>query len=100
MKVNGIDETEHKIFAEIERNRRFIQQIKAAEGQDEPPGVGTDPQKRLKLDQAAAMRMTKGVLNDEKERQDKAGLRKVNKGSILPQREHLNWKEKVQRLQE
>lgn len=98
MKLNGIDETDHKIFTEIERNRRLIQLIKEAEGSD--TAGRCDPQKKLKLDQAAVMRMTKGVLGEEKSGQEKGEKRTVNKGSILPQREHLNWKEKLQRIQE
>lgn len=66
MKINGIEEEGHKIFAEIDRNRGFIKKIKEAEtGIDESmatQAVGGDPQKRLKLDTAAAMRMAKPYL--------------------------------------
>lgn len=27
-------------------------------------------------------------------------VRKVNKGSIMPKREHLNWKEQLEKMQE
>lgn len=92
MRLNGLGEEGHKIFGELERNRHFIQQIKAAE--ESLPG--NEPLKKLKLDTAAVARMTRGEGEGEKEK----GTRQVNKGSILPQREHLNWKEKLQRLQE
>jgi hypothetical protein len=59
MKLNGIGEDNHKIFTEIERNRAFIKKIKEAEqGVDSTLAEGA-PEKRLKLDTAAAMRMVK-----------------------------------------
>ena len=66
MKLNGIDETNHKIFSEIERNRAFIRKIKEAE--DNVGSVITEgaPEKRLKLDTAAAMRMVKPFMNPSK----------------------------------
>ena len=42
MKVNGIDEENHKIFGEIERNRTFIKKIKEMEdpdGEDDQPMI-------------------------------------------------------------
>lgn len=66
MKLNGIDDDNHKIFGEIERTRAFIKKIKEAE-----EGVGSNvvagaPEKRLKLDTAAAMRMVKPFINPTK----------------------------------
>lgn len=65
MKVNGIDETNHKIFGEIERNRNFIKSIKEAEDEGNKPAQETQPgqpEKRLKVDTAAATRMVKNHL--------------------------------------
>lgn len=105
MKVNGIDEENHKIFGEIERNRTFIKKIKEMENPDgESIGPGGDPQKKMKLDTAAAMRMVKPYMRQDKEpkvdSKSVVDVRKINKGSILPKREHLNWKEELERLQE
>lgn len=69
MKLNGIEEEGHKIFAEIDRNRAFIKKIKEAEsndGQIAEAGLNGEPQKKLKLDTAAAMRMVKPYLNTPK----------------------------------
>lgn len=66
MKVNGIDEANHKIFSEIERNRAFIKKIKEAEGNVDSNAMEGEPQKRMKLDTAAAMRMVKPFLNNSK----------------------------------
>lgn len=108
MKVSGIDEADHKIFAEIERNRSFIKKIKDLEA-PEPGLPGSEPQKKLKLDTAAAMRLVKPHLRAP-EPSEAAKLllpasaqpevRKLNKGSILPKRDHLNWRQELQRLQE
>lgn len=66
MKLNGIDEENHKIFTEIERNRAFIKKIKEAEqGVDSTVAEGA-PEKRLKLDTAAAMRMVKPYIRQSK----------------------------------
>lgn len=117
MKVNGVDETNHKIFVEIERNRTFIKKIKEAEDTIDSQALESMPQKRMKLDTAAAMRMVKPFINPTKmdtERQDmkpvivgilltqkaQGEIRKVNKGSILPTREHLSWKEQLEKMQE
>jgi hypothetical protein len=107
MKVHGIDEADHKIFAEIERNRGFIKKIKDIEAPEpEPPGA--EPQKKLKLDTAAAMRLVKPHLRGPEPAEGAklqlpgaaAEVRKLNKGSILPKRDHLNWRQELQRLQE
>lgn len=70
MKLNGIGEQDHKIFGEIERNRNFIKKIKDSEtALDESMASRTvdgEPQKRLKLDTAAAMRMVKPYLNQDR----------------------------------
>lgn len=70
------------------------------------------PEKKLKLDTAAAMRMVKPFINQpktlaeqidavSKQKEVKVGdVRKLNKGSILPKREHLNWKEQLEKMQE
>lgn len=112
MKLNGIDETNHKIFGEIERNRTFIKKIKDAEDSVDSKVVESLPEKKLKLDTAAAMRMVKPFINPSKmdtenlenaakPKEVKIGeVRKLNKGSILPKREHLNWKEQLEKMQE
>ncbi len=76
MKVNGIDEQDHKIFSEIERNRGFIKKIKDAETTLDDSlanqAVDGEPQKKLKLDTAAAMRMAKPYLNSGAPGQDRS----------------------------
>lgn len=62
MKLNGIDDTDHKIFPEIERNRAFIKKIREAEEGLDHEVAGAAPEKRLKLDTAAAMRMVRPYL--------------------------------------
>ena len=116
MKLNGIDETDHKIFPEIERNRAFIKKIKEVEENLDHEVAGSMPEKRLKLDTAAAMRMVKphlrqSIIQAEQEektpqpqviffKEMKQGeVRMVNKGSILPKRNHLNWKEQLEKMQ-
>lgn len=104
MKVNGIEETDHKIFGEIERNRNFIKKIREIE----TPEPESEPQKKMKLDTAAAMRLVKPHLRapDLPEAAKlllpapQQEVRKLNKGSILPKRDHLNWRQALQRLQE
>jgi hypothetical protein len=112
MKINGLDETNHKIFGEIERNRNFIKKIKEAEDAVDSNAVENQPEKRLKLDTAAAMRMVKPFINptkmdaetgdaQSKPKEVKTGeVRKLNKGSILPKRDHLNWKEQLEKMQD
>lgn len=112
MKLNDVDEANHKIFGEIERNRNFIKKIKEAEDSVESNAMEQQPEKKLKLDTAAAMRMVKPFLNPTKmeaenlEAQTKSKdvktgeVRKLNKGSILPKRDHLNWKEQLEKMQD
>ena len=112
MKLNDIDETNHKIFGEIDRNRNFIKKIKEAEDAVDSNAMEQQPEKKLKLDTAAAMRMVKPFLNPTKmdaealEAQNKpkdvktGEVRKLNKGSILPKRDHLNWKEQLEKMQD
>lgn len=79
MKVNGIDDEGHKIFSEIERNRTFIKKIKDAEGSTAAGNnekEGEEPQKKLKLDTAAAMRMIKPHLAQNKDSQDASAAAK------------------------
>ena len=79
MKVNGIDDEGHKIFSEIERNRAFIKKIKDAEGQTAAgtsEKEGEEPQKKLKLDTAAAMRMIKPHLAQNKDTQEASAASK------------------------
>lgn len=62
MKLNGIDETNHKIFVEIERNRNFIKMIREAEERktsSDPNMPGSEPMKKIKVDTVAASRMAK-----------------------------------------
>lgn len=62
MKLNGIDETNHKIFVEIERNRNFIKMIREAEegkSSADPNMPGSEPMKKIKVDTVAASRMAK-----------------------------------------
>jgi hypothetical protein len=66
MKVNGIDEENHKIFGEIERNRAFIKKIKEAEQNVDSIAMESLPEKRMKLDTAAAMRMVKPFIRPSK----------------------------------
>jgi hypothetical protein len=104
MKVNGLEEADHKIFAEIERNRCFIKKIRDLEAPD-ADAPGAQPQKQLKVDTAAAMRLARPHLRapeppEPAGRPPQAELRKLNKGSILPKRDHLNWRQELQRLQE
>lgn len=66
MKLNGIDEENHKIFTEIERNRAFIKKIKEAEQGVDSNLAQAAPEKRLKLDTAAAMRMVKPFIRPSK----------------------------------
>lgn len=111
MKLNGIEEANHKIFGEIERNRNFIKKIKEAEETVDSNAIESLPEKKLKLDTAAAMRMVKPFINpskieaenleNSKVKETKVGeTRKLNKGSILPKRDHLNWKEQLEKMQE
>lgn len=83
MKLNGIDEKEHKIFPEIERNRAFIKKIKEAEEGMDHEIAGAAPEKRLKVDTAAAMRMVKPYLSKpsasiQAEHEDKIPRPQVN----------------------
>lgn len=66
MKLNGIDEENHKIFTEIERNRAFIKKIKEAEQAVDNTVAEGAPEKRLKLDTTAAMRMVKPYIRQSK----------------------------------
>ena len=66
MKLNDIDEANHKIFGEIERNRNFIKKIKEAEDGVESNAMENQPEKKLKVDTAAAMRMVKPFINPGK----------------------------------
>ena len=102
MTLNNIDETNHKIFAEIDRNSSFIKKIKESEDRVDSNSMEQKSERKLKVDTAAAMRMVKPFLNPTKmdaealEPQNKpkdvktGEVRKLNKGSILPKRDHLN----------
>lgn len=107
MKLNGVDEENHKIFGEIERNRAFIKKIKDAENEIDSNAMENQPQKKVKLDTAAAMRMVKPFINAAKMEPEavepqhklKTGeVRKLNKGSILPTRDHLSWKDALDKM--
>lgn len=70
MKLNGIDETNHKIFVEIERNRNFIKMIREAEegkSSVDPNMPGSEPMKKIKVDTVAASRMAKHHLASNQE---------------------------------
>lgn len=128
MKVNGVDETDHGIFKEIERNRKLVQQIKEAEAKQAAPELGEKRElptseetadepgssKRLKVDNAATARIMKShlgpdgrLLNEVDLKKpgppvpvvNRQDIRKVSKGSVLPTQNHLSWKQALEQMQ-
>ena len=112
MKLNGITEQDHKIGYELERNNSMMKEI--AEVEDIEKHM--EPHKKLKVDGAALQRHIKhhmqggekieneGALSNvvkklqTSEESVRKDVRVLNKGSILPRREHLNWKEHLEKL--
>lgn len=128
IKVNGVDETDHGIFKEIERNRKLVQQIKEAEAKQATPDLGDkrdfqasgetaeEPgsSKRLKVDTAATGRLMKAHLGPDNRLLaevdlkkpgppapvvNRQDIRKVSKGSVLPTQNHLSWKQALEQMQ-
>jgi Sas10/Utp3/C1D family len=128
MKVSGVDESEHGIFKEIDRNRKLLQQVKEAEAKQSAAELGEKREmpsqsetaedqggaKRLKVDTEATARMFKSHLGPDGRLLNevdlkKAGIagaavnrkdiRKVNKGSVLPTQNHLSWKQALEQMQ-
>lgn len=128
MKVHGIDEGDHSIFKEIDRNRKLVQQIKEAEAKQANAELGEKRElpaqeeskeeqggsKRLKVDTAATTRIMKShlgpdgrLLNEVDLKKpgppqpvvNRQDIRKVNKGSVLPTQNHLSWKQALEQMQ-
>ena len=128
MKVTDVDETEHEIFKEIDRNRKLVQMIKEVEAKQSTAELGEkrDPSrqdetaqeqgggKRLKVDTEATGRIMKAhlgadgrLLNEVDLKKSGApvavvnrqDIRKVSKGSVLPTQNHLSWKQALEQMQ-
>lgn len=112
MKISAIDPENHKINDEIERNRVSFKKIKEVFAENEGAKNGNEKEslgKRKTLDEAAAMRLAKPYLLSRenqkkpvsKEPSKETGTkRQMTKGSVLPQRDHLSWKQQLKQLKD